>query len=137
VLATACRAAPADPVERLLADLTGFVANKDADAILECLAPEFAGEGGLGRADVAGELRRYFALYKSVEVGLADVGIDRQPAGATVRFRASLAGKAKDIGGLAGLVPETARYRFELTLVGEGKQLKIARASWRAMEREP
>ena len=83
----------------------------------------------MGRAEVGGELRRYFSLYKSLEAGLAEVVVERRAGGATVRFRASVAGKPKDIGGLAGLVPDTARYRFELTLVGEGRDLKIAKAA--------
>jgi hypothetical protein len=115
--------------------MTTAVGHKDADAIVARLTPTFTGEGGIDRAEVSAELRRHFSLYESVEIGLAEVATERQPGGATVRFRAAFAGKPKNIGGLAGLLPDAARYRFELTLVGEGTDLKVSRASWQPAER--
>lgn len=73
-------------------------------------------------------------MYEKVEVGLADVAVERQTGATTVRFRAVFTGKPRNIGGLAGMLPDAARYRFELTLVGEGTDLRVGRASWQRAE---
>lgn len=73
-------------------------------------------------------------LYKSVEVGTAGLEVDLSAAAPVARFRASFSGKPKDIQGLAGVLPDAARFRFELTLVDEGGVLKVAKASWQRIE---
>ncbi len=104
---------------------------RDADAILGRLAPGFAGQGGLVASDLGLELRRYFALYDSIEVGLADLVIERPQAGAAVaRFKASVAGKPKAIGGLAGLLPEVERLGFEVSLTEAGGTWRVTGALW-------
>lgn len=107
---------------------------QDADAFGAHLAAGFLTEGGLSRAEALAELRRYFALYKDLEVGTAGLESDRSGAAPTARFRASFAAKPREIRGLAGVLPDTARFRFELTLVEEGGGLKVAKASWQRIE---
>jgi hypothetical protein len=128
---------PSDPVERLVFDLAQAAMAQDADRFGSHLGQGFTGEGGLGRAEALAELRRYFTLYKSVEIGTAGLTVDRSGAAPLARFRASFAGKPKDIQGLAGLLPETARFQFELTLLDEGGALKVARAAWQRVEAPP
>jgi hypothetical protein len=76
-------------------------------------------------------------LYESVEVGTAGLQVDRTSPQTTARFRASFAGKPKDIRGLAGMLPDAARFRFELTLAQEAGTLKVAQASWERIDPEP
>ncbi len=73
-------------------------------------------------------------LYKSVEVGTAGLEVDRSGSSPVARFRASFAGKPREIRGLAGMLPDAARFRFELTLVDEGGALKVAKAAWQRIE---
>lgn len=128
---------PSDPVERLVFDLSQAAMAQDADAFGAQLAAGFVGEGGLSRPDALNELRRYFPLYKSVEIGTAGLEVDRSGPAPVARFRASFAGKPKDIQGLAGMLPETARFQFELTLIDDAGALKVARAAWQRIETAP
>jgi hypothetical protein len=128
---------PADPVERLLYDLSRAATAQDADAFGQRLAGGFTGEGGLSRNEALAELRRYFMLYKSVEVGTAGLEVDRSGPAPVARFRASFAGMPKDVGGLAGLLPDAARFQFELALAEENGELKVTRASWQRIEGGP
>jgi len=128
---------PADPVERLLFDLSRAAMAQDAEAFGQHLAAGFVGEGGWTKADALNELRRYFTLYQSLEVGTAGIEVDRSAAAPSVRFRASIAGKPKDIKGLAGMLPETARFQFELGLIEEAGAVNVARASWRQIDAAP
>jgi len=81
-------------------------------------------------------LRRYFSLYTSVVVGTAGLEVDHSGPAPVARFRASFAAKPKQVRGLAGLLPETARFRFELTLVEEAGKLRVARAAWHRLEND-
>lgn len=126
--------APVDPVERLLFELTRAVVAQDADAVGARLAGSFSAEGGLGRAESLAELRRYFSLYESIEIGTAGLEIGRSGSEAVARFRASFGGRPRQVRGLAGLLPEAARFRFELTLVDEAGELRVARAAWQRIE---
>lgn len=128
---------PTDPVERLVFDLSQAAMAQDADAFGGHLTTSFSGEAGLSRSDALGELRRYFTLYESVEVGSAGLEVDRSGAAPVARLRVSFAGKPKDIKGLAGILPETARFQFELTLAEEAGALKVARAAWQQIETTP
>ena len=73
-------------------------------------------------------LRRSLASYDRLGVEIYDLQReDDHP----VTFRADFTGKPKDVGWLAGLLPETAIYAFELELAGEGDELKVRGAAWR------
>ena len=128
LLAGCADAPPQDPVERLLHELTAAAENRDVAAVGEQLGEDFRGEGGLGKADALATFRRYLAGYDSVAVEVYDV--QRAEEG-YVTFRADFNGKPKDVGGLAGLLPESAIYVFELELDGENGEPKVRRASWR------
>lgn len=125
---------PRDPVEALLFDITAAAGERNADRIVERLSSGFAGEAGLTRDAALAELRRHFFLYKGVEVVISDVATEGPSDSLTVRCRAHFSGTPKDVGGLAGLLPDAASYRFELSLTQEAGVLKIARASWQREE---
>jgi len=125
---------PSDPVERLVFDLAQAATARDAEAFGTHLAGAFTGEAGLSRADALGELQRYFMLYESVEVVTAGLEVERSGPALVARFRASFAGKPKDIRGLAGLLPETARFQFELTLGDEHGALRVQKAGWQRID---
>lgn len=131
VLLGACSRPKGDPVEALLHEIAEAAARRDADAVLARLSPAFSGPGGMTAAEVGVELRRHFALYDSIEVGLADFVVERPRMGAaTARFRAAVAGKPKAIGGLAGLLPEAERLAFDVTLQESDGAWRVSGATW-------
>ena len=126
-----CGGAPQDPVERLIHDVSEALSARDAEAVGERIAGDFQGDGGMTRADAVATIRRYLAAYDKVAAQVFDV----QRLDAThLRFRVDFTGKPKDLGGLAGLLPSSAVYEFEVELVGEGDALKVRRGTWRAWE---
>jgi hypothetical protein len=127
LLAVACSGAPADPVERLLADVEKAAEDRDAEAFGAHLAPAFKAPG-MDRGATLGELRRWFALYKGIDVTLS--GIERVPP-STVRFRADFSGRPKDLPGVQGLLPSASAFAFEIqTAPGPEGSLQIAGATW-------
>lgn len=123
----ACGRAPQEPVEGLIHDVSLAVEARDAAAVGERLAQDFRGEGGMTKSDALGVVRRYFAGYERVDVELYDV----QREAERLTFRVDFTGKPRDVGGLAGLLPVTAVYEFELELGGEANDLKVQGAAWR------
>ncbi len=61
---------------------------------------------------------------------LSDVTIERAEGAARVRFRAELSGQPRQASGLAGLLPSSETYRFDVRLVPDGSRWKVAWASW-------
>jgi hypothetical protein len=125
---------PADPVDRLLASLLEAADERDADAVLEHLDEEFRGEGGMGRVEAGAELRRLFSLYESVEVLTSESERDATGSELRVRTRVDFSGRPKNLPGLAGLLPDAAAYRFELTLRPHEDRLRVAAASWSRLD---
>ena len=137
LLLAACHRPAGDPVERTLNAIAAAARERDADAVLSRLASGFTGTGGLSLQETGVELRRYFALYDSVEVGIADLEIERpEPGIARARFRVSLSGKPKAIGGLAGMLPDVERLRFEATLA-EREDWRLTAATWERLASTP
>lgn len=136
VATVACRR-ERDPVEALLRQIEEAVEARDAEAVLARLATEFQGQGGIRRADAAGELRRYFFAYQKIDVTLSEVVAEKEGGNTRVRLRADLSGKPKNIGGLEGWLPALSAYRFELVLVASGSQFLVARASWERLDTPP
>jgi hypothetical protein len=129
-LTLACHAPASDPVVGVLDEIAEAARARDAEAVLARLSPGFAANGAMTRDEIGNELRRSFALYESLEVGLVDVQVERTtPTTAVARFRASLAGKPKKVGGLAGLLPESERLRFEVSLADQDGW-RVSGASW-------
>ncbi|HEY7410839.1 MAG TPA: hypothetical protein VII13_08870 [Vicinamibacteria bacterium] len=126
-----CAKAATDPVEALVHALASAAEDKDADAFALRLAPDFAGDGGMTRAEAQSTLRRYFMAYDSVGITVGEL---KRPEPTRVAFRVVFNGRPKDVGGLAGLLPGEAVYDFELELAGEGETLTVRRAAWRPWE---
>jgi hypothetical protein len=131
VLLAACGGPPADPIERLIHDVSEAVEEKDAEAVGKRVAEDFRGVGGMTRTDALATVRRYLLGYESVGVQVFDV---QRPDATHLSFRVDFTGKPKDVGGLAGLLPSAAVYEFEVELSGEGDALKVRQASWRPWE---
>ena len=134
LLAAACRRA-GDPAADAVRELARAANRRDASAIFARLAPGFAGPSGETAADVDAELRRLFAAYSSVDVAVENLTLDRLPEFTLARFAASFRGSARRLGGMEALLPESARYRFELRLVDVGGKYGVARAFWEEIGR--
>lgn len=124
----------ADPVQETIDRIVKAAEKRDSDAALENLSSEFRDAQGGGLAEAQSTLRRYLAAYESLDITIADSSIERAPNAARVTFRADLQGKPRQIGGLDGILPRSASYRFELRLVPEGDLWKIAWASWEPVQ---
>jgi len=119
-----------DPVHALIDDLVDAAEDKSAERIGERLAADFRGQNGMGRADAVATIRRYLAGYEKVDLEVYDVTIQRRDGGADVSFQAEFSGRALSIGGLGGLLPPEALYRFDLHVVEQGGTWKVQRAAW-------
>jgi len=119
-----------DPIVALVDDLEAAAEDKSADRIRDRLAEGFHGQGGIDRAEAYATLRRYFAAYETIDLEVYDVSVQRGDGSADVRFRVEFSGHARSIGGLDGLLPPGAAYRFGLHLVEQGGAWKVDRADW-------
>ena len=104
--------------------------DKSAERIRERLADDFRGQNGIGRADAVAAIRRYLAGYEKVDLDVYDVSIQRADGAAEVSFRVEFSGRALSIGGLGGLLPPEALYRFDLRVVDLGGTWKVRNAAW-------
>ena len=132
VAVSACRARK-DPVLALLDDLEAAVEDKSADKVKELVADDFRGQGGINRAEAISLLRRYLAGYEKVAIEVYDLSVQRGDGSADVTFRVEFSGHALSIGGLDGLLPPGAAYRFQLHVVEQGGAWKVQRADWEEM----
>jgi hypothetical protein len=132
--ALACSRAPSDPIAALLAELEAAAEARDAERFGERLSPEFKADGALSRADGVATLRRYFAAYE--DVALTVYGTEVERAGATARIRTvvEFSGKARKLGGLDGLLPPDAVYRFDLDAADESGVWRVRACQWQAVE---
>ena len=119
-----------DPFEALLADLEEAAEDRDADDVVGHLAEGFTGPHGLTRMDAAASLRRYFAAYETVSLEVYDVTVGRLGETARLEFRVDFHGRALQIGGLAGFLPPSAMYRFDLQLSEVEGDWRITSADW-------
>jgi len=127
----ACKPA-GDPVLATLDRVVEAARGRDASAVMRNVAADFQAADGSSRADDESLLRQYFAAYDKLDVRLEDVQIERAESSARVRLRAMMSGQPKQVGGLSGLLPSSAKYDFDFRLSREGKDWKIAWASWTA-----
>jgi len=123
----------ADPVQALVEDLEEAAEDKSADGIRDRLTDDFRGQGGVNRAEATAQLRRYFAAYEKVEIEVYDVSVQRGDGAADVAFRVEFSGDALSVGGLGGLLPPGAAYRFDLHVVERAGAWKVQRAAWEAL----
>jgi len=124
-----CRSAK-DPILALVDDLEAAAEDRKAEGIRDRLAEGFRGQGGINRAEAYAMLRRYFAAYETIDLQVYDVSVERSDGAADVRFRVEFSGHARSIGGLDGLLPPGAAYRFDLHVVEQGGAWKVDRADW-------
>ncbi len=123
-------AKPADPVQATIDAVVKAANARDADALIQRVAPDFEAGDGTGRNEIEARLKGYFQAYEILHVQVSNVQIERSEAAARVRLRAEMNGQPRSIGGLGGLVPSAAKYDFDLRLVREGKEWKLAFAGW-------
>ena len=133
VLAARC-GAPKDPVQAALDAIVRAANARDAKALFSRVAAGFSAADGSGPAEARAMVERYFAAYENLNVSIADVRIERGSDAARVRFRATMSGQPRSIGGLGGLVPSSAAYDFDLRLAPEGSQWKVTWAQWNPAE---
>ena len=119
-----------DPIRATLDRIVRAAHDRDASAVAACLAPEYRDATGGGREEIERTLRGYFAAYDVVNVTLSHVEIERAERAARARFRAVLSAQPAKAAGLAGLLPSSAAYRFDVRLVPSGSRWKVAWASW-------
>jgi hypothetical protein len=121
-------------LERLLAGLEDGIEARDTDGVAAHLAPEFKAENGMTAATVVFELKRYFLAYESLDVAFSEAAPEGDPP-QKVSVRADMSGKLRQIGGLAGMLPDVAAYRFDLDLVTRDGKLLITGARWQRVDR--
>ncbi len=126
----ACSGTPDDPVEELRIALEAAAEARDAERFGERLSDEFRGPREEPRAEALATLRRYFAAYESVDLEVYGVEVDRDETHAEVRCVVEFSGRGRQLGGLAGLLPPTAVYRFDLVVAEEGGVWRVQRAAW-------
>ena len=127
----ACSRGPSDPVEELLQELEAAAEGRDADRFGARLSQDFRPARGGGRADSLATLRRYFAAYESVGLEVYGVEVDREGEAAQVRLVVEFAGRARQLGGLQGLLPPAAVYRFDLGVAEEEDGVwRVRQADW-------
>jgi hypothetical protein len=130
VLAAACASKPADPVQKLLADVEEAAEDRDAEAFAQHLAPTFTG-GGLDKAGATAEVRRWLKLYDGVDVTISEVERTEAGSGARIKMRADFSGRPKDLPGLRGMLPGASAFRFDLQVApGAEGAWSIVGASW-------
>lgn len=121
---------PKDPVAALLAELEKAAEARDAGRFGERLSPTFRGGGEMDRATSIATLRRDFAAYESVALTVYGVEVERTAGGAHVRCVVEFSGRGRALGGLQGLLPPEAAYRFDLQAADEGGTWRVTRADW-------
>jgi hypothetical protein len=125
----ACRK-EADPVRATIEALAEAAEDRDADAAVALLAPAYADGEHANRDAALLTIRRYLAAYESISATFTDLAIERKPDLARATFTASFDGAPRKIGALEGMLPRTAKVRFEMNLVPEEGRWKVAWAGW-------
>jgi hypothetical protein len=133
-LASACSRTPSDPVQALLAELEAAAEARDAERFGQRLSPDFKADGAVSRADGVATLRRYFAGYENVALTVYGTEVERAGSSAHIRTVVEFSGRARKLGGLDGLLPPEAVYRFEMDAAEEAGLWRVRTCEWRAVE---
>ena len=124
-----------DPVQAMLVELEEAAEERDSDRFGQRLSESFKGGAeGLPKAEALALLRRYFAGYDSVALTVYGVEVERAEGTARIRCVTEFAGNVRKLGGLEGLLPPEAVYRFELEAADEQGTWRVRSAQWRAVE---
>ena len=119
-----------DPIQETIDAVVKAANARDAEALVSHVALDFEAADHSSRADVEARLRGYFAAYEILNVQVSNVQIERGDNAARVRLRAEMTGQPRQVGGIGGLLPSAAKYDFDLRLVLDGKDWKLAWAGW-------
>lgn len=133
VAAVLAGCAKKDPVQALVDDLEEAAEDRNADRFRDLLTDDFKGQGGISRAEAAAQLRRYFAAYEKVALEVYDLSVQRADGSADASFRVEFSGEPLKIGGLGGLLPPGAAYRFDLHVVEQPGSWKVQLATWESV----
>jgi hypothetical protein len=125
----ACRGSR-DPILDRLHQLEAAAEARSASRIEAMLAPDFRGSGLATRAEARAELTGTFALYETVNLEIHEVAVERGEDAARLRFRADFNGRPLQVGALAGFLPPSAMYRFDLGLRRDGRDWLVTTAEW-------
>jgi hypothetical protein len=136
-LSGACSRAPRDPVQALLADLEAAAEARDADRFAARLSPAFVTGDGMSRTDAVALLRRYLAGYENVALKVYGTEVERAGNTARVRTIVEFSGRARAIGGLDGLLPPEAAYRFDLETAEEDGTWRVRSTRWEQVTAAP
>jgi hypothetical protein len=120
----------ADPVRATIDAFAEAASDRDADAAGELLATAYADAEHADRAAALLTIRRYFAAYERVSASFSDLTIDRKPDLARATFTATFEGAPRKLGSLDGMLPRSAKVKFEMNLVPEEGRWKVAWAGW-------
>lgn len=119
-----------DPVDALLARLEDAVEARDAAAIGDELALDFTGRDGMTRESTVDLARRLLLGYEEASIEIYEVQKQPTGPGARVSCWVEFSGRARRLGGLAGLLPPGAVYSFELELIRGDPDWRVVSASW-------
>ena len=125
----ACRK-ESDPVRATIDDLARAASDRDAKAAGDLLATPYADAEHADRSAALLTIRRYFAAYERISTSFSDVQIDRKPDVARVTFTATFDGTPRKLGSLEGMLPRSAKVKFEMNLLPEKGRWKVAWAGW-------
>ncbi len=129
VPAVSCRK-ETDPVHAALDELASAADDRDADAAGKLLATAYADADHSDRIAALQTIRRYFAAYERISTSFSDVKIDRKPDLARATFTANFNGAPRKLGSLEGMLPRSAKVKFEMNFVPEDGRWKVAWAAW-------
>lgn len=119
-----------DPIRATIDALAEAASERDADAAGALLATTYADAEHADRAAALMTIRRYFAAYERISASFSQLTIDRKSDLARATFTASFDGAPRKIGSLEGILPRSAKVKFEMNLVPEEGRWKVAWAGW-------
>jgi len=125
-----------DPVEALLQRVESAVETRDAEAVEALLSGGFETASGQSREEATRRLKRLLLGYESIGLERVATEIERGEGSAQVRCWVELDGRARPVGGLAGLLPPDATYRFDVGVVETEAGWLISRVGWEPMQRQ-
>ena len=118
-----------DPIAATIRAVAKAAEDRDAGAVVEKLADNYADDNG-GRSQAEDNLRRYFFGYRSIDIDISDLQTYRNGPTGQARFVVVFSGVPKEIGGLDQILPSSAKYRFDIWLAEDKGGWKITNAQW-------